>query len=131
MKFWGDYNIHIQFNPDFTIRVMKLGKEVNPCSLSNGEKRIGNIMIMMTLMKVFKLKNNVEFNAIFMDEVLDSGINGTLLESVYVFIENVAIQEKMKVFLISHREEIKEKVKEVIMVSKSRGISTLEINPQV
>lgn len=130
-KLIPDYNIHIQFNPDFTIRVMKLGKEVNPCSLSNGEKRIGNIMIMMTLMKVFKLKNNVEFNAIFMDEVLDSGINGTLLESVYVFIENVAIQEKMKVFLISHREEIKEKVKEVIMVSKSRGISTLEINPQV
>lgn len=130
-KLIPDYNIHIQFNPDFTIRVMKLGKEVNPCSLSNGEKRIGNIMIMMTLMKVFKLKNNVEFNAVFMDEVLDSGINGTLLESVYVFIKNVAKQEKMKVYLISHREEIKEKVKEVILVTKSRGISTLEINPQV
>jgi DNA repair exonuclease SbcCD ATPase subunit len=130
-KLIPDYNIHIQFNPDFTIRVMKIGKEVNPGSLSNGEKRIGNIMIMMTLMKVFKIKNNVEFNAIFMDEVLDSGINGTLLESVFVFIENVAKQEKMKVFLISHREEIKEKVKEVIMVSKSRGISTIEINPTI
>ena len=129
-KLIPDYNIHLQFNPDFTIRVMKLGKEVNPGSLSNGEKRIGNIMIMMTLMKVFKLKNNVEFDAIFMDEVLDSGINGTLLESVYTFIKNVAKQEKMKVYLISHREEIKEKVKEVIMVTKSRGISTIAINPK-
>ena len=129
-KLIPDYNIHLQFNPDFTIRVMKLGKEVNPGSLSNGEKRIGNIMIMMTLMKVFKLKNNVEFDAMFMDEVLDSGINGTLLESVYTFIKNVAKQEKMKVYLISHREEIKEKVKEVIMVTKSRGISTIAINPK-
>ena len=129
-KLIPDYNIHLQFNPDFTIRVMKLGKEVNPGSLSNGEKRIGNIMIMMTLMKVFKLKNNVEFDAMFMDEVLDSGINGTLLESVYTFIKNVAKQEKMKVYLISHREEIKEKVKEVIMVTKSRGISTITINPK-
>ena len=110
---------------------MKLGKEVNPGSLSNGEKRIGNIMIMMALMKVFKLKNNVEFNAMFMDEVLDSGINGTLLESVYAFIKNVAKQEKMRVYLISHREEIKEKVKEVIMVTKSRGISTIEMNPEI
>lgn len=129
-KLIPDYNIHLQFNPDFTIRVMKLGKEVNPGSLSNGEKRIGNIMIMMALMKVFKLKNNVEFDAMFMDEVLDSGINGTLLESVYTFIKNVAKQEKMKVYLISHREEIKEKVKEVIMVTKSRGISTITINPK-
>lgn len=129
-KLIPDYNIHLQFNPDFTIRVMKLGKEVNPGSLSNGEKRIGNIMIMMALMKVFKLKNNVEFDAMFMDEVLDSGINGTLLESVYTFIKNVAKQEKMKVYLISHREEIKEKVKEVIMVTKSRGISTIAINPK-
>jgi DNA repair exonuclease SbcCD ATPase subunit len=129
-KLIPDYNIHLQFNPDFTIRVMKLGKEVNPGSLSNGEKRIGNIMIMMALMKVFKLKNNVEFNAMFMDEVLDSGINGTLLESVYAFIKNVCKQEKMRVYLISHREEIKEKVKEVIMVTKTRGISTIEINPK-
>lgn len=128
-KLIPDYNIHIQFNPDFTIRIMKLGKEVSAGSLSNGEKRIGNIMIMMALMKVFKLKNNVEFNALFMDEVLDSGINGTLLESVYAFIKNVAKEEKMRVFLISHREEIKEKVKEVILVTKSRGISTIEINP--
>jgi len=128
-KLIPDYNIHIQFNPDFTIRVMKLGKEVNPASLSNGEKRIGNIMIMIALMKVFKLKNNVEFNAIFMDEVLDSGINGALLESVYTFIKNVAKEEQMRVYLISHREEIKEKVKEIIMVTKSRGISTIEINP--
>lgn len=129
-KLIPDYNVHIQFNPGFTIRVMKLGKEVNPGSLSNGEKRIGNIMIMLALMKVFKLKNNVEFNAMFMDEVLDSGVNGTLLESVFLFIKNVAKQEKMKVFLISHRDEIKEKVKEIIMVTKSRGISTIEINPQ-
>lgn len=129
-KLIPDYNIHLQFNPDFTIRVMKLGKEVNPGSLSNGEKRIGNIMIMMALMKVFKLKNNVEFNAMFMDEVLDSGINGALLESVYAFIKNVCQQEKMRVYLISHREEIKEKVKEVIMVTKTRGISTIEINPK-
>lgn len=129
-KIIPDYNIHIQFNPDFTLRVMKLGKEVNPGSLSNGEKRIGNIMIMMALMKVFKLKNNVEFNSLFMDEVLDSGVNGTLLESVFSFIKNVAKQEKMMVFLISHRDEIKEKVKEVIMVTKSRGISTISINPK-
>lgn len=129
-KLIPDYNIHLQFNPDFTIRVMKLGKEVNPGSLSNGEKRIGNIMIMMALMKVFKLKNNVDFNAMFMDEVLDSGINGTLLESVYSFIKNVAKEEKMKVYLISHREEIKDKSKEIIMVTKSRGISTIEINPK-
>lgn len=126
-KLIPDYNIHIQFNPDFTIRVMKLGKEVSSGSLSNGEKRIGNIMIMMALMKVFKLKNNVEFNAMFMDEVLDSGINGALLESVYSFIKNVAKEEKMRIFLISHREEIKEKVKEVILVTKSRGISTIEV----
>lgn len=129
-KLIPDYNIHLQFNPDFTIRVMKLGKEVSAGSLSNGEKRIGNIMIMMALMKVFKLKNNVEFNAMYMDEVLDSGINGTLLESVYTFIKNVSKQEKMRVYLISHREEIKEKVKETIMVTKSRGISTIEINPK-
>lgn len=126
-----DYNIHLRFNADFTIRVMKMGKEVSSGSLSNGEKRIGNIMIMMALMKVFKLKNNVEFNAFFMDEVLDSGINGTLLESVYLFIKNVAKEEKMRVYLISHREEIKEKVKEVIMVTKSRGISTIAINPHL
>lgn len=129
-KLIPDYNIHLQFNPDFTIRVMKLGKEVSAGSLSNGEKRIGNIMIMLALMKVFKLKNNVEFNAMFMDEVLDSGINGTLLESVYAFIKNVCQQEKMRVYLISHREEIKEKVKEVIMVTKTRGISTIAINPK-
>ena len=126
-----DYNIHLRFNADFTIRVMKMGKEVSSGSLSNGEKRIGNIMIMMALMKVFKLKNNVEFNAFFMDEVLDSGINGTLLESVYLFIKNVAKEENMRVYLISHREEIKEKVKEVIMVTKARGLSTIEINPHL
>lgn len=128
-KLIPDFNIHLQFNPDFTIRLMKIGKEVSAGTLSNGEKRIGNIMIMLALMKVFKLKNHVEFNALFLDEVLDSGINGTLLESVYYFIKNVAKQEKMKVYIISHREEIKEKIKEIILVTKSRGISTIEINP--
>jgi len=88
-------------------------------------------MIMLALMKVFKLKNHVEFNALFLDEVLDSGINGTLLESVYYFIKNVAKQEKMRVYMISHREEIKEKMKETILVTKSRGISTIEINPDL
>jgi DNA repair exonuclease SbcCD ATPase subunit len=130
-KLIPDFNIHLQFNPDFTIRLMKLGKEVSAGTLSNGEKRIGNIMIMLALMKVFKLKNHVEFNALFMDEVLDSGINGTLLESVYYFIKNVAKQEKMRVYMISHREEIKEKIKETILVTKSRGISTLQVNPDL
>jgi DNA repair exonuclease SbcCD ATPase subunit len=126
-KLIPDYNIHIQFNPDFTIRIMKLGKKVSAGSLSNGEKRIGNIMIMIALMKIFKIKNNVEFDTMFMDEVLDSGINGSLLTSVFKFIENVAKEENLRIFLISHREEIKEKAKEVIFVTKSRGISTIEI----
>lgn len=130
-KLIPDFNIHLQFNPDFTIRIMKLGKEVSAGTLSNGEKRIGNIMIMLALMKVFKLKNHVEFNALFLDEVLDSGINGTLLESVYYFIKNVAKEEKMRVYMISHREEIKEKSKEMILVTKNRGISTLEVNPHL
>ena len=126
-KLIPDYNIHIQFNPDFTIRLMRFGKEISAGSLSNGEKRIGNIMIMMALMKIFKMKNNVEFDAMFLDEVLDSGINGVLLESVFKFIRNIAKEEKMRIFLISHREEIKEKILEVIFVEKSRGISKIKI----
>lgn len=129
-KMIPDFNIHIQFNKDFSIRIMKLGKEVSAGSLSNGEKRIGNIMIMMALMKVFKLKNNVEFDTMFMDEVLDSGINGTLLESVFKFIKNIAKTENTRILLISHREEIKEKIKEVVMVTKQRGISTIKVLSQ-
>jgi len=126
-KLISDYNVHIQFNPDFTIRLMRFGKEISAGSLSNGEKRIGNIMIMMALMKIFKMKNNVEFDAMFLDEVLDSGINGTLLESVFKFIKNIAKEENMRIFLISHREEIKEKISEIIFVEKSRGISRIKI----
>jgi len=122
-----DYNIHLQFNPDFTIRIMKLGKSVSPGTLSNGEKRIGNIMIMMTLMKVFKLKNNIDINIIFMDEVLDSGINGTLLENIFQFIKKMVKKENQKVFLISHRDEIKEKIQEKIVIRKRRGISRIDI----
>ena len=125
-----DYNIHYRFNPDFSIRIMKLGKEVTSGSLSNGEKRIGNILIMFSLMKLFKLKNNTTFNYIFLDEVLDNGINGSLLENVFEFIVNISKKEKFNILLISHRDEIKEKIQKQILIEKRHGISKIKLQTE-
>lgn len=123
----SDYNIHIQFNKDFTINIMKLGKKIPAGSLSNGERRIGNIMIMLALMKLFKSKNSIQFNFMFLDEVLDSGVDEVILEKVYNFIIEFSKSENLRIFLISHREYIKSQIEEKIFVTKQRGISTIEI----
>jgi DNA repair exonuclease SbcCD ATPase subunit len=96
LEFKFAFEFDLEFNPIIT----HLGMQISPDSLSAGEQKKMNLIVLLCILELLKLKHH-KVNLLFLDEVFSS----LDVESIYRVVDllkTFAKKYNMKVFVISH-----------------------------
>lgn len=95
-----DFPFAFEFDMNFEPIITQLGVQISPDSLSTGEQKKMNIIVLLGIIELIKLKNH-SVNLLFLDEVFSS----LDVESIYRVVDllkTFSKKYKMTVFVISH-----------------------------
>jgi len=118
-------HFNIAFNNKFESVITHLGEEINPRTLSTGERKKVDFSIIIALIKMMKIRFPT-LNVLFLDEIFSS-IDS---DGVYHILEILhrAIKEiKMNAFVINHTVLPNELFDKKIEITKDSGFSELSI----
>lgn len=98
--------------------------EFSYTSFSEGEKKRIDVAILFAWRQIAKMKNSVNCNILFLDEILDGALDEDGIDSVFQIIEEESKQSN--VFIISHNEHFKDKFSNVINILKVGDFSVVQ-----
>ncbi len=115
----------VKFKNDLSVEIMHLGKDYDFPQLSRGERnRV--IMAMAWAFRDLWESLNVSTNLLFVDELLDSGLDVPGTEAALKILKTMGRDRKKNVFLVSHREELRGRIDRTLLVSKEDGFTRLD-----
>lgn len=110
--FFNDREIEIQFDKDLNDVIMVDKKEVNFASFSRGQKTRLEISAALALFGMSRIFFSNESGLLVVDEILDQGLDATGVKAAIDILKGFA--EDSKVFVVSHNQETKDLIDEVI-----------------
>jgi DNA repair exonuclease SbcCD ATPase subunit len=92
-------------------------------SFSEGEKKRIDLAIMLTWRAIARKRNSASTNLLIMDEVFDSSMDVEGVDSMIKVITETL--DDNNIFVISHRENLRDKFEKVMTFKKVQNFSTL------
>lgn len=96
LEFKFAFEFDLEFNPIIT----HLGAQISPDSLSSGEQKKMNLIVLLCILELLKLKHH-KVNLLFLDEVFSS-LDVDSIYRVVDLLRTFAKKYNMTVFVISH-----------------------------
>jgi DNA repair exonuclease SbcCD ATPase subunit len=114
----------VEFTPEMTVQITRYGEELSIGNLSAGQKARCNFALSMAFRDVLQSQYGA-VNICMMDEVFDVGLDGMGILAAANIVREIAQQENLNVFIISHREEVEAFFQHQLHVKFKEGFSTL------
>ena len=108
---------------DLEVEITIYGKELDFDNLSRGERTRLILSLSWAFRDVYESMNG-KINLLFVDELVDTGIDSSGTESALKILKHMSRNGK-NVFLISHREEFISRIDTVLKVVKENGFTTI------
>lgn len=111
---------------NYNIRsIQQSNEDLNYFSFSEGEKKKIDISIMLSFIHMSKMISNWDCNLLFLDEVLDSGIDSDSLDVITGLIKDITIENgnDTSVYVVSHRDINKDIFDRTVLITKDAGFS--------
>jgi len=115
----------VKFKSDLEVEITMYGKEFDFDNLSRGERTRLILSLSWSFRDVFESMND-KINLLFIDELIDSGLDSSGVESALAILKKMGREHKRNIFLISHRDELVGRVSNVLKVVKEGGFTSLE-----
>lgn len=115
----------VKFKSDLEVEITMYGKEFDFDNLSRGERTRLILSLSWAFRDVFESMND-KINLLFIDELIDSGLDANGVESSVAILKKMARENNRNIYLISHRDELIGRVSNVLKVVKENGYTTLE-----
>ena len=113
---------------NYVHRLVSRGEKVTVFdNLSRGERTRLTLSLSWAFRDVFESMNS-GVNLMFVDELLDTGLDTSGVESSLGILKRMSIESAKSVFLISHREELIGRVSNVLKVTKEKGFTSLSMS---
>ena len=113
----------VQFQPDLTVEITELGRDLDFDNLSRGERNRLILSMSWAFRDVWEsLYQNV--NLLFIDELIDSGMDSAGVENSLSVIKKMGRERRKNIFLISHKDELIGRVNYVMKVIKENGFTS-------
>jgi DNA repair exonuclease SbcCD ATPase subunit len=122
-----DFKFTFSFDSDFNPIINYLGIEVSPESLSTGQRKKMNLIILLAFIELIKMKHN-KMNVMFLDEIF-SGLDKNNVYRAIEILREYANLYGMTVFVVSHEALPEEFFDKKIMVSMPNHFSEIKIVP--
>jgi energy-coupling factor transporter ATP-binding protein EcfA2 len=113
----------VQFQPDLTVEITELGRELDFDNLSRGERNRLILGLSWAFRDVFE-SMNTPINFLAIDELVDSGMDSNGVEASLSVLKKIVRERNKNVFLISHRDELVGRVSHTLQVLKENGFTT-------
>ncbi len=94
----------VKFKSDLEVEITMYGKEFDFDNLSRGERTRLILSLSWSFRDVFENMNS-KINLLFIDELVDQGIDGAGADNVLKILKNMSRSGNRNIFLISHKEE--------------------------
>lgn len=120
----------IKFLNDLSTEIMFMGNTLDFDNLSRGERTRLILGLSLAFRDIFE-NTNTAIDLIFVDELLDSGLDSAGLEGSIAVLKKLERERSKNVFIISHREELVSRVSNVLMVIKENGFSSFSYDTDV
>lgn len=114
----------VEFTHEMTASISQFGHSMSFGNLSNGQKARVNIALAFAFRDV--LQNMHQFvNICMLDEVLDHGLDAIGVQAAAKMIKRKAREEKLALYIISHKGEIDNAFDKKMVVELSGGFSSI------
>lgn len=113
----------VEFQNDLTVIITQLGQDLDFDNLSRGERN----RLILSLSWAFRdVWENLyhPINLLFIDELVDSGMDASGVESSIAVLKKMTRERNKNVFLISHRDDLTSRVNHVLKVIKENGFTS-------
>ena len=112
----------VTFQPDLTVRIEELGRELDFDNLSRGERNRLILSLSWAFRDVWESLYQ-QINLLFIDELVDSGMDISGVESAMAVLKEMSRTQNKNIFLISHKDELISRVSSVLKVTKENGFT--------
>jgi exonuclease SbcC len=116
---------HIRFDEKFNCIINHLGEEINPMTLSTGERKKADFIIIIAIIKILKLRFP-QLNLLFLDELLSS-VDADGVHNILKILSQVIKEAKLNTFIINHSVLPREVFDKEINIFKENGFSKFEV----
>jgi DNA repair exonuclease SbcCD ATPase subunit len=113
----------VEFQNDLSVIITQLGQDLDFDNLSRGER---NRLILSMSWSFRDVWENLyhPINLLFIDELVDSGMDASGVESSIAVLKKMTRERNKNVFLISHRDDLTSRVNHVLKVVKENGFTS-------
>lgn len=115
----------VRFLNDLSVEISELGLEFDFDNLSRGERTRLILSLSWAFRDVYE-SLNMPMNMLFIDELIDNGLDPAGVESALEILKKMSRERNKNIFLISHREELINRVTQILMVVKENGFTMLQ-----
>lgn len=113
----------VYFDDKFNCKVIDLGEEINPLTMSTGERKKVDFAIILSIIKVIKLRWP-ELNLLFLDELLSS-IDSAGIYDILKILKNFSKEYNFNTFVINHSELPLELFDQRFLIYKENSFSKM------
>lgn len=113
----------VVFQNDLTVSITELGRDLDFHNLSRGEMTRVILALSFAFRDVWE--NLYEpINLMFVDELVDNGLDSGGVENTLQLLKKMSRDQNKSVWLVSHRDELINRVNNILTVTKSNGFTT-------
>jgi len=113
----------VTFLNDLTVNITELGRELDFDNLSRGERNRLILSLSWAFRDVWESLYQ-PINLLFIDEVVDSGMDSSGVESALAILKKMSRDRNKSVWLVSHKDELVSRVNNVLTVTKENGFTS-------
>lgn len=115
----------VKFKSDLEVEITQYGNSYDFDNLSRGERTRLILSLSFAFRDVFESLND-KINLLFIDELLDAGLDSTGVEASLGTLKQMTREHKRNVFLVSHRDELIGRVSSILKVTKESGFTSFQ-----
>lgn len=119
----SDYDVI--FDEDFEAQITHLGEEISPKTLSTGEMKKLDVIVLLSLIKLIKMRFP-ELNILFLDEIFSSVDHGNVFH-VIKMLARITKEMNLNTIVVNHSQLPHEEFDYILRTSKSNGFSSIEL----
>lgn len=95
-----EFKFSFSFDNEFDPHITYLGLDISPESLSSGQRKKMNLIVLLAFIEIIKMKHN-KMNVMFLDEIFSSLDKNNVYKAIEILRE-YANQYNLTIFVVSH-----------------------------
>ena len=120
----------VRFMNDLGVEIQELGRDLDFDNLSRGERNRLILSLSWAFRDVWESLYH-PINLLFIDEVVDSGMDVSGVESALAVLKRMARDRNKSIWLVSHKDELTGRVNNLLKVIKENGFTSYDTDVEM